>query len=399
MRPVEVRRVLQVHARYRQTGGEERVVEDERRLLEASGIEVDQVLFDNANLREASGAVGDVRMAASAIWSAGAYQRVAAAIVRRRPDVVHVHNTFAAASPSVLRPSRHARIPTVQTLHNYRLVCPKATLFRDGRVCVDCVGMPLPLPAVIHSCVRHSRPQSAVAAATLATHRALGTYRHASMSYIALTAHQREVLVSGGMDPDSIHVVPNFLEPDPGHHNASRSAVLFVGRLAVEKGIEPLLRSAAVEPGIITVAGEGPLVESVERAASRGDVAYLGPLSREDVGTQLTKASVLVVPSLWFEGFPMVVLEAYAAGTAVLANRIGSLAEVVEDGLTGILVDVNDVAALATAIRWFHDHPVEARAMGERGRKRYEERYRGGNHLAQLLDVYRDSIRRLASHG
>jgi glycosyltransferase involved in cell wall biosynthesis len=247
--------------------------------------------------------------------------------------------------------------------------------------------------------VRHSHAQSAVAAATLAAHHALGTYRHAVTAYVALTAYQRSLLVSGGMDPGRIRVIPNFLEPDSGRGDATRSGVLFVGRLAVEKGVSPLLGSAAIEPGIVSIAGDGPMAPMVERAHTSGDVAYLGRLAAEEVQLHLKRAAALVVPSIWFEGFPMVVLEAFASATPVLANNIGSLAEVVEDGTTGRLVDVNDASALAAAIRWFHDHPDEARAMGERARQRYEERYRGTSHLAQLLDVYDEATQTLAYDG
>lgn len=399
MKLADVRLVLQIHARYRQAGGEDRVVEAERQLLEEAGIGVEQIVFDNADLRESRGLVGDAGLAMSAIWSRGAYRRVARAIATHRPDVVHVHNTFAAASPSVFWPPRRARIPVVQTLHNYRQVCPKATLFRDGRTCMDCVGKPVPLPGVVHACVRHSHAQSAVAAATLATHRALGTYRQAVTTYVALTAYQRSLLASGGMDPGRIRVVPNFLEPDPGRGELTRSGVLFVGRLAVEKGVEPLLRSATIEPGIVSIGGDGPMAPTVERAHTSGAVAYLGRLAPEQVQLHLKRAAALVVPSIWFEGFPMVVLEAFASATPVLANNIGSLAEIVEDGVTGRLVDVNDASALAAAIRRFHDHPDEAQAMGARARQRFEERYRGTSHLAQLIDVYGEATQTLAADG
>jgi hypothetical protein len=171
--PTGLRRVLQVHTRYRQAGGEDRAVEAERVLLDAAGLEVHQVIFDNAEMQESNSLIGDLRLGASAVWSHSAAARVASAIREFRPQVVHVHNTFAAASPSVYRAASALRLPVVVTLHNYRMVCPAATLFRGGHPCTDCVGMPAPLPAVVHACVRGSRLQSAVAAATLTTHRAL----------------------------------------------------------------------------------------------------------------------------------------------------------------------------------------------------------------------------------
>jgi len=379
-------RVLQVHTRYRQAGGEDQVVEAERALLEGAGVSVDQVLFDNAELTESRSLAGDLRIAGGAIWSRAAERRVRAAIRERRPDVVHVHNTFAAASPSVFRAVGDR--PVVQTLHNYRWVCPVATAFRDGHACTDCVGLPVALPAVVHACVRGSRVQSAVATTSIAVHRAAGTLRSIDQ-FVALTSFQRQVMVDGGLPADRIRVIPNFHEPDPGVGESPRAGVLYLGRLAVEKGLGPLLRAAAIEPGLVRIAGSGPLVGDVERAATAGVVDYLGSISTAAVLDQLRRSIALVIPSIWFEGFPLVLLQAYATGTPVVASRIGSLAELVEDGVTGLLARPDDAGDLAARLRWAVDHPAEMAAFGAAARERYVQRYRGASHLEALLELYR----------
>lgn len=388
-----VDRILQVHTRYRHAGGEDQVVESERALLKGAGIEVDQVVFDNADIHESRSPIGDLRLAASAIWSVGARERVARAIARARPSVVHVHNTFAAASPSVYFAAGRAGIPVVQTLHNYRLVCPVATAFRDGHACTDCVGRAIAWPGVYHACVRGSRAQSAVVASMLAMHRALGTYQRRIDAYVALTSFQKGVMVAGGLPEERIIVIPNFLDPDPGHTDDARDGVVYVGRLSIEKGIETLVRAAAREPGVVRVAGDGPLTSSVEKAAASGDLIALGRLGHSGVVRHLRTAVALVLPSVWFEGFPMAVLEAFATGTPVIASRIGSLAEIIEDGVTGLLVDPADDEALASSIRWATLHRGEMGRMGLTARSQYEMRYRGHSHLAALLETYR-SVRR-----
>jgi glycosyltransferase involved in cell wall biosynthesis len=385
--PLAIHRIVQIHTRYRLAGGEDQVVEAERALLEEAGVRVHQVIFDNADLGESQSMVGDLRLATSAIWSRAAARRVAQAIAATDPQVVHVHNTFPAASPSVYAAAAASEAPVIQTLHNYRFVCPSATVFRDGHACTDCVGRPIPWPGVVHACVRESRPQSLVAAATLAFHRARGTFKAIS-GYVSLTSFQRQLMIAGGLPADRIRVIPNFLEPDPGVGNADRQGVLYAGRLAPEKGIATLLEAANAVPGVVRVIGTGPLTPLVESSAAEGDVAYLGSVPRSEVLDLLRRATALVLPSIWFEGFPLIVLEAFASGTPVVASRIGSLAELIDDGKTGLLADANDGAALADKIRWAAAHPAEMGGMGSSARRRYEELYRGHSHLESLLSAY-----------
>lgn len=361
----------------------------EKRLLEGAGVRVDRVLFDNAELHEARSLLSDIGLAASAIWSRSAARRVGAAITRARPDVVHVHNTFAAASPAVFVAADRAGVPVVHTLHNYRLVCPVATAFRDGRPCTDCVGRAMPWPGVIHACVRGSHAQSAAAAATLAVHRAAGTYRQRIWAYVALTEFQRELMVGGGGLPaQRVTVIPNFVERDPGTGTDARAGLLYVGRLSEEKGVRPLLAAARLIPGVAKIAGDGPLARQAEEAASQSAVQLLGRLSPAEVFSRLHSSIAMVQPSICFEGFPVAVAEAYATGTPVIASRIGSLAEIVEDGVTGLLAEPGDAEHLADRMRWAVEHPAAMARMGLVARDRYLERFTGRAHLAALLHLY-----------
>jgi hypothetical protein len=384
-----VQRVLQVHTRYRQAGGEDEVVASEKRLLEEAGLSVAQVLFDNPKPGGSRFSPAPLLQGVAAVWSRGAARRVRDAIKANRSQIVHVHNTFLTASPSVYTAAAACGVPVVQTLHNYRLVCPAATVYRDGHPCTDCVGRAVPWPAVVHACYRGSRPQSTVVATTLAVHRARGTYTRRIAAYFALTRFQRDLLVRGGLPADRIEVLPNFLEPDPGITSHRREGLLFAGRLSEEKGVATLLGAAALAPGLVRVAGQGPLSSLVTAAAAAGDVEALGQLDKNAIFDRLRRAAAMVLPSVWYEGFPVSVLEAFATGTPVIASRIGSLAEVIEDGVTGILANPEDAQDLADRLRWAVDHPHEMRKMGSRARQVYETTYRGPAHLATLLDTYR----------
>jgi glycosyltransferase involved in cell wall biosynthesis len=402
--PETVQRVLQVHTRYRQAGGEDEVVAAEKRLLEEAGLSVAQVLFDNPKPGGSRFSPAPLSQGIAAVWSRGAARRVRDAIKANQSQIVHVHNTFLAASPSVYGAAASCGVPVVQTLHNYRLVCPAATVYRDGRPCEDCVGRAIPWPAVAHACYRGSRPQSAVVATTLAVHRARGTYARRIAAYFALTRFQRDLLVRGGLPAGRVEVLPNFLEPDPGMTRDPgitrdpRKGFLFAGRLSEEKGVATLLSAAALAPGLVRVAGQGPLSSLVVAAAAAGDVEALGQLDKNAVLDQLRRATAMVLPSVWYEGFPVSVLEAFATGTPVIASRIGSLAELIDDGVTGLLVTPGDPQDLADRLRWAVDHPHEMRKIGSGARQVYETTYRGPAHLAALLDTYR-RLTAAAAHG
>ena len=382
-----IERVLQIHTRYREAGGEDRVVETERSLLESAGISVRQVIFDNADLREGASRLGDIALAGRSVWNRRAAQVVSSAVKAHRPDAVHVHNTFAAASASVYRA---VGMLVVQSLHNYRLFCAPATAFRDSHACTDCLGRTVPWPAVAHRCVQGSLSRSLVAATALTFHRVVRTYDRAIGAYVALTEFQRRLMADGGLPRDRIEVIPNFLEPDPGVENIERRGVTYVGRLSPEKGIGQLLEAAKAASAMIRIIGAGPLHDDVNRAAQAGLVVAAGPKCSADVVSEMRRAVSVVVPSIWFEGFPMVVIEAFATGTPVIASRIGSLADIVEDGVTGLLTRPEDPDDLARQIRWALEHPDHMAEMGREARRRYVTRYRGPAHLAALLAVYQN---------
>lgn len=315
-------RVLQVHTRYRQPGGEDSVVEAEAALLAAAGHEVHQFLAENP-----PGAGAAVALA-GAVWNPAAAARLRRRATTLAPDIVHVHNTWFAMSPAVAMAASRLGRPVVMTVHNYRLVCANALLFREGAPCRLCVEGSA-FNGAIHRCYRGLAP-SLVAAAGVGLHRSLGTWRRAVDLFLALTGFARDLLVQGGIPAERILVKPNFV-PDPGPRPSAPSrsgTLLFAGRLSEEKGIRLLLdawrshRPAGLE---LAVAGDGPL----EQLVTGDGVTRLGRLSRDDLRRRMTTSRALVVPSVWYEGMPIVVLEALAAGLPVMAGDLGGLADIV----------------------------------------------------------------------
>ncbi len=380
-------RILVVHNRYQQRGGEDSVADDEIALLRAGGHEVDTVIVSNDAI------VGFADKARAALGVADGPltgERISDAVRRFAPDVVHVHNFFPLISPRV-----HARVralgpATVQTLHNFRITCANGLLMRAGRPCELCLTGSS-LHAVAHRCYRGSFAGSAALAHMIATHRREQTWQRHVDRFIVLSNFARDIFVRAGLPAERIAVKPNAVADLAGGETAERAGVLFVGRLSPEKGVDHLIAAARLTRVPITIVGDGP--EAARLAAVAPDtVRFLGALPRADVRAVMARARALVMPSIWFEGFPVTVAEAFAAGTPVIASRIGALAEIVEDGRTGWLVNPGDPAELAAAIDRALSDPIEAAARGAAARQTYRARYTAEAALASLEAIYAEAI-------
>jgi glycosyltransferase involved in cell wall biosynthesis len=380
-------RVLQVHTRYRQPGGEDTVVESERSLLEDAGHVVEAVEFHNPE-----GPIEASRALLAAPWNSGAAKRVVADARRFEAEVVHVHNTWFALSPAVFPALKEAGFPTVATMHNYRLACVNAMFYRDGRICIDCLGRS-PWPGVRHACYRGSRAQSALVAATISTHRRRDTWARDVDVVIALTSFAGEILAQSGVPAERIMIKPNTMR-DPGPRAdppSSSDMVLFVGRLAEEKGVEDLLEAwtmARPSGRRLAVVGDGPLRGTVERTAGAG-VEVLGRLSHRETVELMATARVLVHPSRWFEGLPMVLVEAAAHGIAAIVPGHGALPDVV--GAGGWTFESGSIDALASVLSGLSDDAVDA--AGGRARAIFEEKHSDEAGLVALETAYQTAQR------
>jgi glycosyltransferase involved in cell wall biosynthesis len=383
-------RVLICHNFYQQGGGEDQVFAAEADLLRQFGHDVETYAVHNDEIQSA----GKLKLAAATVWNRGAAAEIGRRTRAHRAQVVHFHNTFPLLSPAVYSAARQAGAAVIQTLHNYRLICPAATLFRDGRPCEKCIGR-LPLPGVVHGCYRGSRPVTAVATAMLGVHRAIGTYAEQVDAYIALTRFAREKFLAAGFDAEQIHVKPNFLDPDPGQGAGDGGFALFVGRLSEEKGIKPLLetwkRIGNALP--LKICGDGPLAELVRQAAAaEASIQWLGRQPLTEVIDLMGRATMLVFPSLWYEGFPRTIVESMARGTPVIASKLGSMKELIQPGRTGALFNPGDTADMArTVLDVLGDQPALA-AMRRLAREEFLGQYDAGRNHRLMLDIYHRAI-------
>jgi glycosyltransferase involved in cell wall biosynthesis len=385
-------RILVAHNSYQQPGGEDEQVVVEVAMLRSFGHEVAQYNLHNNSIDS----MNRFALASRTVWSRSAFLELRRLLRMHQPQIVHFHNTFPLISPAAYWAARAEGAPVVQTLHNFRLCCVNAVLFRDGRVCEDCLGKAVPWPGVLHKCYRDSRGASGATAAMLATHRLLGTWREAVDVYIALSEFSRCKLVQGGLPADKIVVKPNFVYPDPGFGEGDGGFALFVGRLSQEKGVETLLAAWRRLRGLIPlkIVGDGPMAPNVREAtAMDGGIEWLGHRPLDAVYDLLGEASVLVLPSRCYENFPRVAVEAFAKGTPVVASRLGAMAEIVEDGRTGLHFEPGDAGDLAAKVLRLLGHPSELAQMRQAARDKFASSFVADVNHDALMAIYERAIK------
>jgi glycosyltransferase involved in cell wall biosynthesis len=400
MRPLKI---ISVHNRYVQPGGEDQVFESEARLLREAGHQVQQV---QEQTTYPDGIVKKLGVAVDCVWSRSWHREFRQMLQRSRPDVVHIHNFFPLISPSVYYACRREGVPVVQTLHNYRLLCAAAEFYRDGKVCEECLHHGL-LRGLRYGCYQGSKMGTAALSLMLGVHRRLRTWNNLVDCYIALTEFARRKMVEGGLPADRIRVKPNFVLPDPGSKEAgskeagskaagseesSRGYALFVGRLVQAKGLLSMTKAWERMPAIpLLIAGDGPCRDQLESKLKDGklpSVSYLGRLSRPDTLAAMKQARFLIFPSEWYEGFPVTIAESFACGTPVICSRLGSMQEIVTDGLTGVHFQAGDAEDLARKVIWAWEHPDEMDAMGRLARREFETKYTAARNIAMLEEIY-----------
>ncbi|MCG6136145.1 MAG: glycosyltransferase family 4 protein [Nostoc sp. LLA-1] len=390
-------RILSIHNNYQIRGGEDESRESEERLLREMGHEVD--VYQEHNERVA--AIGSVPMALRTIWSIESYNIVKEKLRKSAHDLVHIQNFFPLISPSVYYAAKSEGLPVVQTLRNYRLLCPNGLFFRDGQVCEDCMGKFVPYPGVLHSCYRENRPATAVVATMLTAHRAMRTWLEMVDVYICLTEFARQKFITGGLPAEKIVVKPNFVHPDPGIGEGSGGYALFVGRLSVEKGLDTLLAAWQLldKKVPLKIIGDGPLASQVMKSAKKlPQVEWLGRRPMSEVHKLMGEAMFVIFPSKWYETFGRVAVEAFAKGTPVIAANIGAIAELVDSGRTGLHFAPGDPNDLAAKVQWAIANPTLIAQMRREARAEFEAKYTAQQNYSRIMAIYELVFSRQISH-
>jgi len=386
--------ILVLHNRYQQKGGEDEVFIQEIQLLRRMGHTVVEYEDTNDRLQH----IGAIPALLAAIWSGETIRRLRPILQETRPAIAHFHNTFAMISPAAYYACREARIPVVQTLHNYRTGCPNASCAIEGLPCERCIPKTIAWPGIVRKCYRGSRSATAGVAAVSAVHKLLGTYQRKVNAYISTTEFARAIHIRSGLPRSRIFVKPNFIDPPPSLSLRQPGGYgLYVGRITPEKGVDVLIdawqKLAGRPPLILAGEGEGPTADAVRRAqALHPSIEWIGPQSRAAIVKLMLGADFLIHPSRLYEGCGMVVVEALSAGLPSIVSGHGSLGEMVEDGSTGLHFRPGDAADLALKIDWMRTHPALRAGMGLAARAKFDEQFTPERNYATLMRIYRSAI-------
>jgi glycosyltransferase involved in cell wall biosynthesis len=384
-------KILVIHNKYQQAGGEDTVVNAETELLSSFGHDVHLWSVDNNNLP--TGFQGKIKTALSASYSETSRITAQNKLRSFRPDIAHVHNFFPQISPSVYDACINENIPIIQTLHNYRLICPGALLMRDGKICELCVTGS-PYQAARYGCYRESKAGSLAVAHMVAQHRKKQTWNHKIDRFIALTEFAKSKFVQAGFPEHKIAVKPNFIKQQSSEDiidKPNTPYALFVGRLSEEKGIKTLVKAWRNLNGCCTlkVAGDGPLLHLLNNV---DHIKNLGYQDSKAVSQLMQQAAFLIIPSEWYEGFPMVLVEAFSHGLPAIASKLGSLAEIVTDGKTGLLFEPGNPNELADKVRQLINNIDECKRMGINAKSIYLSCYTPEQNIKKLLTIYQQAI-------
>ncbi|SEK31432.1 glycosyltransferase family 4 protein [Parapedobacter koreensis] len=381
-------RILIIHNHYQDPGGEDVVFEQERSLL-ASTETVSSITFDN---RKGWQGVWQTLWSPWNIWAA---RRIRQAIRQHQPDVVHIHNLHYAIGPIAIRAAKRMGIPVVMTLHNYRLLCPSATLFYNGKLFTASIRAQYPWRAVRLGVHSHSMFKTFWLATTTWLHKKIGTWQLVDR-YIALTDFARQLFVDSslGIPAEKFMVKPNFVADVHQATQPREKHMLFIGRLTEEKGISVLLEAFKGTDFQLRIAGNGPLRDKIrDTAGKHANITYLGALGRAAIDSQLASCTALVFPSIWYEGMPITLLEAFATGTPVIASDLGAMQSMVYEGQNGVSFPVGDAQALRQKMgQWLAMDDASRQRIGNGARLTYEQLYTAKRNKTLLLDIYRSAI-------
>lgn len=406
--------ILIVHNYYQIAGGEDVVVANEKKMLENHGHKVILYTRDNSELKS-MGKLSMGKLFFSTIYNRRTYKEIRDIIKRENIDIVHVHNTLNLISPAVYYAANSCGVPVMQTIHNYRLICPGATMYRDGTICDECVRYGLSC-AIKHRCYRGSLAQTFTCVVTLLIHRFRGIYKR--INYICLTEFGKNTLLrqKGVFDENRMFVKPNFVAETVGGSSENtiegngvtdnnygglgiiravnrKNQIVFAGRLDETKGVDVMLKAWKdyCGEGKLVICGTGPLEEWCKEYIEKeklANVEMLGRLNHDKVISIMAESKAMILPTRWYEGFPMSVVESFSVGTPVIGPDMGNVGAIIKEGKTGYKYSDGDTSGIVDAIKKAFDETNVTDTVYEGVYKEYLDKYTEDKNYEMLMDIY-----------
>lgn len=385
--------ILQVHNKYRQTGGEWTVLNQEFALLREQH-NITRFLADNS--KELNSFASKLRLIFRTHYNIGSKKRIAKELSGANIDIMHVHNFFPLLSPSIFDAAREFGVPSVLSLHNYRLIHPNGLMYHNGKIDTRSVQGSA-YRCVLDGVYRNSVLQTAVTAHMIEHHRKKRTWQRIPSAFIALSEFSKKLFVEGGIPEDRIYIKPNFLKdpmPDRGIENITKekeNVFLYVGRISFEKGVDQLI-DCWVRNKIkakLVIAGSGPLEAKLqEKSKANPSIEWLGQISREEILKRLAVAKALLFPTKCFEGQPLILLEAMSMGCPVITSKIGNPMNMVHDDETGYHYESGNIEELYEKCKKIYNDVENSRRLGINARKEYEKKYTPEKNYSILMEIY-----------
>ncbi|MFT3748874.1 MAG: glycosyltransferase family 4 protein [Agriterribacter sp.] len=378
-------KILLVHTHYQMRGGEDAVFEQEKKLLGTDN-DVETVIYQNQ-----AGVKGLLQFLFS-VWNIGAARKLISHINKFQPSVIHIHNWHFASGPIIVKTAKKHKIPVVLTLHNYRLLCPSASLMNGEKIFLDSLHQQFPWLAVKKGLYRKSVMQTFWLAFVVWIHKKSGTWKNADR-FIVLTPFAKALFLESslGLRKNQIVVKPNFVSAPPALNNKQvRCGFLFAGRLTEEKGVLVLLEAFAKTSMNLKIAGEGPLLAVVkETMQTNPNIQYIGKLDSASLISAMASSEALIFPSVWYEGMPMTILEAFATGTPVIASNLGAMKSMIEDNHNGLHFEPGNAEDLLQKVTlWKTFSPEQKQNIGQNALHSYMQQYTPATNKALLMDIY-----------
>lgn len=386
-------RILMIHNTYQHRGGEDVSTEQDIDLLRSHGHQVQTYFRSNDEIKQYS-PLQKAFLFFRPTWSWQSYWQIIQLLKEFKPEIVHVQNFFPLISPSVFYACKRMKIPVVFNLRNYRLGCANSYFYRENFVCEECIHRS-PLCGIYYKCYHESSLQTASVTLMQIFHRFFKTWEKKVDIISPVSDFAADKMIYAGLKPENIVVRKNYLKADPGVGSDLRNGAVFVGRLSPEKGLNTLIQAWKKLPDVpLQIIGDGPAYPNLKETTTiiHARISLTGQLPHSEMLEEVKKSQFLVMPSVWYETFGRTIVEAYATGTPVIASCLGAVAELVDDGQTGLLFTAGDAGDLAEKVRWAVKHPAEMARMGKQARKVFLEKYEADMAYERLIAVYQRAI-------